>query len=210
MLQFVYSHKPTSADINNAYTWLFHDGDGPATIEASSVFVTTQKWRGMTFTASVLKWKCGAAGGGQPTPGMLGLAGARHPARMATNIPGVRRLVTRAAGTSGMTADNNYMLVPWPELCDADARACLAAEGGVASAGVGASASASKKRKAKKGSRSKTAKKSKKGRSGSKKKDKGKGRAATVLVTPSQGPAKGAHSTLRKAMRKNRAGSSSV
>ena len=53
---------------------------------------------------------------------------ARHPARMCVDMVAVRHAVSAAAGTSGDIADTNYMLVPWPEMCDADAAAAVAAE----------------------------------------------------------------------------------
>ena len=100
------------------------------------VCITTQKWRAITFTASVLIWKRDAAGGGQPTPGMMGLAGARHPARMCKDMHEVKISVSAAAGTAGANADVNYMLVPWPEMCDADAHRHIAAEAQLAGAVV--------------------------------------------------------------------------
>jgi len=51
-----------------------------------------------------------------------------HPARMCVDMVAVRHAVSAAAGTSGDIADTNYMLVPWPEMCDADAAAAVAAE----------------------------------------------------------------------------------
>ena len=125
--QYAFSRQPSSADINNAYSMIF-DPDNKITTLDTPVHITTQKWRAITFTASVLIWKRDAAGGGQPTPGMMGLAGARHPARMCKDMHEVKVSVSAAAGTSGANADVNYMLVPWPELCDADARTHIAAE----------------------------------------------------------------------------------
>ena len=125
--EYAFSRQPSSADINNAYSMIF-DPDNKITTLDTPVHITTQKWRAITFTASVLIWKRDAAGGGQPTPGMMGLAGARHPARMCKDMHEVKVSVSAAAGTSGANADVNYMLVPWPELCDADARTHIAAE----------------------------------------------------------------------------------
>ena len=47
---------------------------------------------------------------------------------MCKDMHEVKISVSAAAGTSGANADVNYMLVPWPELCDADARTHIAAE----------------------------------------------------------------------------------
>ena len=83
--EYAFSRQPSSADINNAYSMIF-DPDNKITTLDTPVHITTQKWRAITFTASVLIWKRDAAGGGQPTPGMVGLAGARHPACMCGSV----------------------------------------------------------------------------------------------------------------------------
>ena len=120
--------QPTPAEINAKYHDIFHGSDAIATVPRTDVLITTQKWRSLTFTANVLLWARNARGGGEPTPAMLGLAGARHPARMCVDMVAVRHAASAAAGTSGDIADTNYMLVPWPEMCDADAAAAVAAE----------------------------------------------------------------------------------
>ena len=135
--QHSFSCQPSSTDINNEYAAIFDPENGFGVTMDTPVRITTQKWRAITFTASVLIWKRGAAGGGQTTPGMMGLAGARHPARMCKDIPEVKVSVSAAAGTAGANADVNYMLVPWPELCDADARTLVAAEAQLAGAVLG-------------------------------------------------------------------------
>ena len=119
---------PSSAEINAQYFEIFHSSGAIANVPPTEVHITTQKWRSLTFTASVLVWERDARGSGQPTPEMQGLAGARHPARMCVDIPSVRHAVSAAAGTPGEIADRNYMLVPWPEMCVADAVAAVAAE----------------------------------------------------------------------------------
>ena len=102
--QHSFSCQPSSTDINNEYAAIFDPENGFGVTMDTPVRITTQKWRAITFTASVLIRKRDAAGGGQTTPGMMGLAGARHPARMCKDIPEVKVSVSAAAGTAGATA----------------------------------------------------------------------------------------------------------
>ena len=46
---------------------------------------------------------------------------------MCVDMVAVRHAASAAAGTPGDIADTNYMLVPWPEMCDAGAAAAVAA-----------------------------------------------------------------------------------